>query len=97
MSFDVNYNMYSYKPIVSTQVSNQRNDKSKENQKSTDVISPNHPNKTKNSKVSIFYINDVHGQIPRMEQLTSAAMAHDLYVKSNDIKSYIDLISDAKK
>lgn len=85
MSFDINYNMYSYKPIQNTQVSYQQKDKSKETPKSTDVVSENSTNKSKNSKVSIFYINDVHGQIPRMEQLTSAAMAHDLYVKSNNM------------
>lgn len=44
-------------------------------------------NKTDNKKtrLSIFYINDVHGQMPRMEQLTSASLAHDVFVKSNNI------------
>ena len=41
MSFDINYNMYSYKPIQNTQVSYQQKDKSKETPKSTDVVSEN--------------------------------------------------------
>ncbi len=35
---------------------------------------------------SIFYINDIHGQIPKMEQLVNAAQAYDRFVKSNEGK-----------
>lgn len=35
-----------------------------------------------NVKSSIFYINDIHGQLPRMEQLTNASMQFDSFVKS---------------
>lgn len=85
MSLNVDYNMYNYKPVINTQVAHQQNDKSKEKQNNKVNETQNHIKNNKGSKVSIFYINDVHGQIPRMEQLTSAAMAHDLYVKSNNI------------
>ena len=37
-----------------------------------------------NTNVSIFYINDVHAQVPRMQQLASAANEHDVYVKSTN-------------
>ena len=85
MSLNVDYNIYNYKPVINSQVSHQGNNKSEKNQNNKDIESQNLIKKNKSSKVSIFYINDVHGQIPRMEQLTSAAMAHDLYVKSNNI------------
>ena len=83
MSFNVDYNIY--KPAINRQFSSQKNDNINEKQKNNTTNIQNPIKNSKNTKVSIFYINDVHGQIPRMEQLTSAAMAHDLYVKSNNI------------
>ncbi len=38
-----------------------------------------------NISSSIFYINDVHGQLPRMEQLTSASVQFDSFVKEKKI------------
>ncbi len=34
-----------------------------------------------NVKTSIFYINDIHGQVPKMEQITSASTQFDSYAK----------------
>ncbi|OLA94455.1 MAG: hypothetical protein BHW64_03730 [Candidatus Melainabacteria bacterium LEY3_CP_29_8] len=85
MSFNIDYNMYAYKPMSSIQFSSQKNENAKGNQKNNNDNLQNSIKNNKNAKVSIFYMNDVHGQVPRMEQLTSAAMAHDLYVKSNNI------------
>ena len=32
---------------------------------------------------SIFYVNDIHGQLPRMEQLMTASKQFDTFVKEN--------------
>ena len=39
-------------------------------------------------KTDIFYINDVHGQIPKMERLASASLAFDEYVKQKNTDSF---------
>ncbi len=38
-----------------------------------------------NVKSSIFYVNDVHGQIPKMEQITNASMQFDTFVKKSKV------------
>lgn len=38
-----------------------------------------------NIKSSIFYINDIHGQIPRMEQITNAATNFDSFTKTQKV------------
>lgn len=35
-----------------------------------------------NVKSSIFYVNDIHGQLPKMEQITSASLQFDNFAKS---------------
>lgn len=38
---------------------------------------------------SIFYVNDVHGQVPRMEQITTASFQYDnTWVKNKEIDSF---------
>lgn len=37
------------------------------------------------TKTSIFYINDLHGQVPKMEQLKTASSAHDSFVTKENI------------
>ena len=39
--------------------------------------------KTKNTKTSIFYVNDIHGKIPKMQRLFSAAQHTELLAKQN--------------
>ena len=43
---------------------------------------------TKPIKTDIFYINDIHGQIPKMERLVTASMAFDKFVKSKDTDTF---------
>ncbi len=40
---------------------------------------------TPNVKSSIFYINDIHGQIPKMEQITNASVQFDSFVKKQKV------------
>ncbi len=42
----------------------------------------------KTVKTDIFYINDVHGQIPKMERLASASLAFDEFVKEKGTDSF---------
>ena len=39
-------------------------------------------------QTDIFYINDVHGQMPKMERLTSASLAFDEFVKQKGSDSF---------
>lgn len=43
------------------------------------MVAPIKPNNT--VKTDIFYINDVHGQVPKMERLVTASDAFDTFVK----------------
>lgn len=43
----------------------------------------NQSNQTKPTMTSIFYINDVHGQIGKMESIATAAQSFDTFVKKN--------------
>ncbi len=36
-------------------------------------------------KTSIFYINDIHGQIPKMEQIASASLQFDTFTKNKGV------------
>ena len=45
-------------------------------------------NSANSVKTDIFYINDVHGQIPKMERLVSASHAFDEYVKNKSVDSF---------
>lgn len=47
------------------------------------VNSVNHS--TPNVKSSIFYINDIHGQLPKMEQITNASVQFDSFVKQQKV------------
>ena len=38
-------------------------------------------------KTDIFYINDVHGQVPKMERLANASDAFDEFVKTYRLKA----------
>lgn len=38
-------------------------------------------------KTSIFYINDIHGQVPKMERIASAALAFDTFEKEGTKKT----------
>lgn len=38
-----------------------------------------------NVKTSIFYINDLHGQLPKMERITTAALNFDTFTKENNL------------
>lgn len=38
-----------------------------------------------NVKTSIFYINDLHGQLPKMEQITTAALSFDTFTKEKKV------------
>ncbi len=40
---------------------------------------------SQNVKSSIFYVNDVHGQIPKMEQITNASAQFDSFVKKQNV------------
>lgn len=44
-------------------------------------------NQNKTIKTDIFYINDIHGQIPKMERLVSASNAFDEFVKNKNSDS----------
>lgn len=37
-----------------------------------------------NVKTSIFYVNDIHGQVPKMEQITNASTQFDAFVKQQN-------------
>ena len=41
------------------------------------------PVNSKNSiKADFFYVNDIHGQVPKMERLVTASRAFDEFVKT---------------
>jgi len=40
-----------------------------------------------NTRLSVFYINDVHGQVPKMEHLKTASVAFDDYVRKQKTDS----------
>lgn len=50
------------------------------------MVSPINPNTT--VKTDIFYINDVHGQVPKMERLVSASEAFDTFVKNRGTDTF---------
>ena len=45
-------------------------------------------NTNKTTKTDIFYINDIHGQIPKMERIASASFAFDKFVKEKGSDSF---------